>query len=109
MTDRPTKQQLSEPRRRLVEKLQEINFGRIEGLVIHDREPVLDPMPRIVREIKFRADNGHRPEAAKGDFLLKDQVLELFAHITALGDGVIQVLEVQHGLPFRMSIEEVMA
>lgn len=106
MIEHPTKLRLSEPRRRLVEKLQEINFGRIEGLVIHDAEPVLDPMPRIVREIKFRADNGHRPEAAKEDFLLKDQVLELFAHITALGDGVIQVLEVQHGLPFRMTVEE---
>lgn len=109
MTATPTKQHLSTGRRRLVETLQRINFGRIEGLVIRGGEPVLDPMPRIVHEFKFQADNGPRPESVKSDFLLKRQVVELFDLLDSLGDGVVQSLEVQRGLPFRMTVEEVAA
>lgn len=32
--------------------MQEINFGRIERLIIRDGQPVLDPAPRIIRDIK---------------------------------------------------------
>jgi len=109
MTVTPTKQLLSAGRRSLVETLQRINFGRIEGLVVRGGEPVLNPMPRIVHEFKFLADNGPRPESAKSDFLLKQQVVELFEHLDKIGDGVIHSLEVQHGLPFRMAVEEVRA
>ena len=37
--------------------MQRINFGRIDGLVIRDREPVLDPSPRKQVEIKFGGEN----------------------------------------------------
>ncbi|UYV11918.1 MAG: hypothetical protein NCW75_11485 [Phycisphaera sp.] len=109
MTATHWKHHLSSDRRNLVETLQKINFGRIEGLVIRGGEPVLDPMPRIMHEFKFQADNSPRPESVKSDFLLKRQVVELFALIDQLGDGVIQSLEVRHGLPFRMTVEEVPA
>lgn len=89
--------------------LQRINYGRIQELAIRGGEPVLDPKPRIVHDFKFQADNGPRPEAAKGNFLLKRQVVELFQQFDKLGDGVIHSLEVQRGLPFRMSVEEVRA
>ncbi len=95
--------------RRLVEMMQTVNFGRIEGLVIRDGQPVFAPRPRVVREIKFGAENGPRPEVAKVDFALKTEVRELFAQMEALGDGVISSLEVKHGLPFRMTVEEVVA
>ena len=47
-------------------------------------QPVMDPPPRIIREIKFGGDNGPRPEAAKVDFALKTQVRDLFAQLEAL-------------------------
>src|SRR5262245_59935470 len=53
---------LSRPRRRLVELMQNLNFGRIEVLVIRNGNPILDPLPRVVREVKFGGDNGPRPE-----------------------------------------------
>ena len=43
------------------------------------------------------------------DFLLKQQVVELFAFFDELQNGVIDVLEIKHGLPFRMVVREVAA
>jgi hypothetical protein len=100
------KASLSEPHRRLVELMQQVNFGRIERLVIADGKPLLDPPPRIVRDIKFGGENGPRPEVAIDDFALKVQVVELFRTLDDLCDGVIEVLEIKHGLPFRMAVED---
>ena len=106
VADAVTKAALSPARVRLVEVMQELNFGRVEQLVIRGGEPVLDPPPRLVREVKFCAENGPRPETAKEDFALKAQVRELLTHMEAIGDGVIARIEVKHGLPFRMLFEE---
>lgn len=99
------KSSLPVPRQRLIELMQRVNFGRIEGLVVTDGQPVLDPPPRIVREIKFGGENGPRPESVIDNFALKVQVVELFRTFDDLRDGVIEVLEVKHGLPFRMAVE----
>ena len=93
-------------RRRLVTLMQEVNFGRVEGIVVRGGEPILDPLPRVVREIKLCAENGPRPEVAKDDFALRAQVRDLFAHMEAMDDGVICCIEVKHGLPFKMTVEE---
>jgi len=103
------KHDLSVRRAGLLELMQSVNFGRIEGLAVLDGEPVLDPPPRIVREIKFGGENGPRPELHAGNFLLKTQVVELFEHFDRLGDGTIEVLEIKHGLPFRMLVAEAAA
>lgn len=104
-----TKSELTPSQQKLLTEMQRINYGRIEGLPVRRGEPVMDPPPRIIREIKFGAENGPRPEVAKADFALKAQVRELFAQLEALGDGVIPCIEIQRGLPFRMTVEEVCA
>jgi hypothetical protein len=91
---------------RLVRLMQELNFGQVRDLVVRDGEPVFDPPPRVVREVKFGGENGPRPEVAKGDFALKAQVRELLAQLEALGDGLVECIEVKHGLPFKMTVEE---
>jgi hypothetical protein len=106
MTGTVTLASLPPARERLVKLMQEVNFGRIEELAIRDKEPVFDPPPRIVREVKFCAENGPRPETTRQDFVLKAQVVDLFAQIETLGNGVIISLEVKHGLPFKMTIRE---
>jgi hypothetical protein len=103
----PTKGALSPGRRWLVELMQQLNFGRIENLFVCGGDPVREPPPRVEREIKFGGENGPRPEAGAADFLLKGQVIELFEHLDQLADGEIAVLEVKHGLPFRMIVAEV--
>ena len=104
--EKHTKQSLTPARRRLLTLMQEMNFGRIEGLSIRKGEPVFDPMPRIVRQIKFCAENGPRREKKLNDFNLKNQVVELFAAMDQIENGIIETLEVKHGLPFLMNLEE---
>lgn len=107
MTKDRTKGALSHPQRRLLELVQRINFGRIEGLAVRNGEPVVDPAPRVVREIKLGAEHEPRRELEKEDFVLKSQVVELFEHLTRLGNGEVERLEVKHGLPFLIHIEGV--
>jgi len=103
------KSKLSESRRILVQMMQQVAYGRIEQVLVVNGEPLLNPPPRMVREIKFAANNGPRPESVKNDFVLKAQVVDLFAQMEALGNGMIRTIEVQRGLPFRMTVEEVCA
>ena len=102
-----TKSSLSPGRRRLLELMQRVNFGRIENLRLRDGDPVFDAPspPRVVLELKFGAENGPRPEAAVVDFALKQQVLDLFAHFDRLRDARVEALAVKHGLPFGMHVE----
>jgi hypothetical protein len=104
-----TKSALSPSRKTLVQLMQHINFGTIENLAIRNGEPVLDPLPRVIRDVKFRGQNGPRHETDLKDFALKGEVRALFEHLDRLGNGTIERLEVQHGLPFRMQLEEVTA
>jgi hypothetical protein len=100
----PTKGDLSIPRRRLIELMQKINFGRIEHLEVRRGEPILEPPPRIVHEIKIGGENGPRPELAAKDFLLKTEHVELFQHLDRFSEGTIAAVDVRHGLPFKLTI-----
>ena len=101
-----SKSSLSSERQEVLREMQSINFGCIECLAIRGGEPVLHPRPNIVREHKFGGENGPHPKLGRADFLLKQQVVELFGYFDELQDGVIDVLEVKHGLPFRMIVRE---
>ena len=100
------KSDLSPGRRRLVELMQHVNFGRIEGLLVRRGEPVFEPTPpRVVLEVKFGAENGARRESSIADFQLKHEVVDLFAHLDAMPDAHIETLTVKHGLPFGMHVQ----
>ena len=98
------KSDLSPARQRLLEICQELNFGRIENLQIVGGEPVFDPQPHAVRDVAFGKENGPRPEREAGDFLLKIHAVEFFAYLDEIGDGVIEILTLKHGLPFQMNV-----
>jgi hypothetical protein len=103
------KRDLSPSHQRLIRECQRINFGRLERLHVRDGRPVFDPPPKVVREVKFGGENGPRPEIGSSDFELKSQARELIAQLEALGDGIVSSIEIKHGLPFRMTVEEVCA
>ena len=105
MHNLPTKSDLSPNRRRLVEAMQQLNFGRIEGLAIRAGEPTFSPAPRIVQDMKIGTDTGPRPELGREEFLLRASVIELFQHFDRLRDGTIASVEVRYGLPFRVTVE----
>jgi len=100
---------LSPSRRYLVELMQRINFGRIEGLTVRGGEPVFDTdaPPRVMQDVKFGGENGPRQEAHTADFALKLQVVELFGHFDRLVNARIESLTIKHGLPFTMQVESI--
>ena len=97
---------ISPAKRRLLQLMQEVYYGRVDGLVIKDGEPVFDPAPKVVREIKFGGDNGPKPLIMSRALFDRPQIAELFEHLAQISEGVIQSLEIQRGLPFRMRVEE---
>ena len=105
MSEILTKAGLSTPRQRLVEAMQRIAFGRIEQLHIRDGDPVFEPPPRIVQEIKIGGEGDPRAPITGCGFALKKQVVELFQHLAQLGNGTIEAIEVRHGLPSRITLE----
>lgn len=107
VSDCTTFSSLSPARRRLLRLLQRLNFGRLEGLVLRRGEPVLDPMPRVVVEHKFAAENGARPEADRGDFALRSQHCDLLRLFDRLQDHEFATLRVMHGIPFSCEHEAV--
>lgn len=100
------KASLSASKGRLVELMQDINFGEFRKITIRNGEPILDPEPTRIREVRFGGDNNPRAERNATDFILKSQVVELFDWLHSVGNGVIESLEVKHGLPFRMFLRE---
>jgi hypothetical protein len=101
-----TKASLSGPRRHLLETMQRLNFGRIEGLEIRKGEPLFQPAPRIVQDIKIGGENGPRPEVSIEDFALRSAVIELFNHLSRIGDGTLESLEIKYGMPFKLAVEQ---
>ena len=95
--------------RLLIEMMQSVNFGRIEQLRVRGGELIMSPPPRVVRDVKIGGENGRRPEAHLSDFALKKEVVELLGQIACLNDATIHSIEIKHGLPFKMTVEEVTA
>jgi hypothetical protein len=101
-----TKAALTSARRRLLELMQVVNFGEIRALVVRDGEPVLDLASRVVRDIKMGGENGPRSELRVDDYVLKKEVVEFLAELDRIGNGMVERLEIKHGLPFLMSVRE---
>lgn len=87
--------------------MQRIGFGRIEQLRVVAGEPTFTPMPTVVREVKFGGAPGGDAAARPVEFALKQDVVDLLAELRALGDGATVSIEVRHGLPHRLLVQEV--
>lgn len=100
------KSELSPAGSKLVETMQQINYGRICNLTVRDGEPLFTAETRTQRQIKFGNDSQKRPESELHDFALKSKVTELLDYIRAMPDGTIRQLQIKGGFPFDMTIEE---
>ncbi len=96
--------ELSAPRRKLVRTMQEVNFGRINCIVVCEHEPHFDAAMHSQKTLKPGGNNGARPEASLSDFVLKRPVMRLLKYFDRLGDLNITAIEVQHGLPIEVSV-----
>jgi hypothetical protein len=101
------KSELSIPRQSLVRMMQRINFGRIISLSIRSGEPDFSRPYRTVRTVKLAGrDNGARPESGLADFELCKEQIALIDQISSLPDGTRMTIEVKHGVPFLVEIEQ---
>ena len=101
-----TKAALTPARRLLVELMQAVNFGRIERLEVRDWEPVLDPPPRVVRQIVLGKTNGPNVRRATDGFALKKKVAELFEVFDRERSFMVLELVIDNGLPVRMAVAD---
>ncbi|MCK4415100.1 MAG: hypothetical protein KAY32_16330 [Candidatus Eisenbacteria sp.] len=106
MTNPITKAALTSARKRLVEMMQEINYGRIEGLEVRESDPVFDPPPTMVRLFLFGRDNDPSASFAIDGFALKKSVAELFEIFDRERSFTIRELMIDGGLPVRMSLAD---
>jgi len=106
MTDVVTKASLTPARKRLVELMQEVNYGRIEELQVQDGEPVFDPPPTVLRLFLFGKDNGPNESRGNDGFALKRKVAELFEVFDRERSLSIQELMIDNGLPVRMTVAD---
>jgi len=97
--------QLSGPRQVLVRLLQSVNFGYLEGLEVRGGEPMFNPAPTVVIEVKLDADNEPRPEAVLEEFELKSELVRLMEQLDALGNGCVDRIDIRFGVPRRALIE----
>lgn len=99
---------LSSNRKRLVEMMQELNFGRIDLLHIKRGEPCFMPPPLVFKDIDLSShkDNESNTCCLDTDFVLKKQIVVLFDYLEKEGDCIVHSLIVQNGLPVRMKIEK---
>ena len=86
----------------LLNLIEALQFGRIEGLHIRGRKPWFDPAPNIVQEIKLCSDAESSAQRCANP-KLKDEFARLFEELDRLGDGVADI-EVRHGIPFRLAV-----
>jgi hypothetical protein len=97
--------QLSASRQALVRLCQSVNFGHIVGIAIQDGDPVFNPQPTVLLDVKLDADEGQRRETELPDFALRDEVRRLMARLDQLKKGRIERIEVRSGIPRRVVIE----
>jgi len=97
--------QLSPPRQALVRLFQSVNFGFIECLEVRCGEPVFNPAPTAIVEVKLDGTNEPRQGADLADFELKSEIVRLMEQFDSLGDGSIDRIDIRFGVPRRVLIE----
>ena len=95
---------VSPSQKRLVLYVRGLDHGRMENLLVRSGEPVFDPPPRCVKRDKFGGAEEQYHRGLSQD-VLKGKEAELLEKLEAIGDGVVECLQVKDGLPFLMEWE----
>lgn len=89
---------------KLVRVVRQIRFGCIENILLVDGHPVFDENTDVVRSYKFSAEEPRKEVITEDEYLEKRQVRMMLQTFRTIGTGTIGCLEVQEGLPFKMSV-----
>ena len=97
---------LSTQWRDLIRRMQRLNFGHLRNLRVVDGEPELHDDFESVATYLFPGDNSPRPETDRGDFVLPAEIIEFIETLQNLYCRRIAKVEIRHGLPFKMEVED---
>jgi hypothetical protein len=97
--------EVSVARQVLVRLCQSINRGSIEDLQVWRSEPIFDPIPMTLKDVKLDSDEGPRPELSLIDFVLSNEVVRLMSLLDGMEAGRIRYIEVRAGIPRRVLLE----
>ena len=100
------KRMLSPARKELIDLMSDIHYGSIENLLVRGGEPVLQPPPRIVHDVRLGRHEIKPSVRNRSDFALKAQLVDLFKRLDSISDGVIDRIDIQAGLPFRIRVAQ---
>jgi hypothetical protein len=89
---------------RTLKIIEELGFGRIDGLSIRDGQPCYDRPFRIVESIKLDSEPERRADHDDADQAVKKEFERLFSQLNELRNGVVDI-DVRHGVPFRLVID----
>jgi hypothetical protein len=93
---------LTPGRRRLLELMHRLHYGKVENLPVAAGEPRLDaPGVRVVAEVKFATTEAAPPPSPlPADYVGRPHVAALLRLLDDRPDDLITVLEIKHGTPF---------
>lgn len=91
--------------RQFLAAMHRMGFGRFERVPIRDGSLILSPWPATVQEVRFGSDT-QIFGMQSGDFDLKAQVVQLFTFVRSVEVGEIRTLQIRHGIPFLMELED---
>jgi hypothetical protein len=94
---------LSSARQTLVRLCQDVNFGQILDLKVGNAEPIWNPGPTILSEVRLDIEEAPRPEGGLPDFKLSSEIQRLMCQLDQLKDGRIEKIEVRGGVPRRLT------
>jgi hypothetical protein len=94
-----TRDDLSAAQCWLVQLMSEYAFGRIENLRVEDGQPVPDQQTRIVRSARLGANDTEPKSVLVADYELGKSVLDMFAELARLENGVVGRIEFRYGEP----------
>jgi hypothetical protein len=83
--------ELSEARQTLIRLFQVINYGEIRQLQVRKSEPVPNPTPIVLIDLKLDTDEESRSEMALEDFALSYAVCRLFDRLDEVENREISV------------------
>lgn len=88
---------------RLADLISSVGYGVIRNLRVEHGQPAFSSTTKVVRNIKFGTKDGHHTGLSSPK-LHKGQMADLFAVIAEMGEGSIESIEIQAGLPFKMNV-----
>ena len=97
--------ELSPARQALVRLFQATNYGGIRQLRVKEAEPVLNPAPIVLIDLKLDTDEESRPEMALADFALSHEVCRLLDRLEELENGEIERISIRAGIPRRLVLQ----